>query len=72
MLFRVWTAYWKLPKESNRAKTLQQEFTKMGINIKLQDDLMFIEGGKIKSATIDSHNDHRIAMAGYLFNVSSI
>jgi len=56
-------------KESNRAKTLQQEFTKMGINIKLQDDLMFIEGGKIKSATIDSHNDHRIAMAGYLFNI---
>jgi len=56
-------------KESNRAKTLQQEFAKMGVKINLQDDLMFIEGGEIKPTTIDSHNDHRIAMAGYLFNI---
>jgi len=56
-------------KESNRAKTLQKEFAKMGIKISLQNDFMFIEGGKIKSARIDSHNDHRIAMAGYLFNI---
>jgi 3-phosphoshikimate 1-carboxyvinyltransferase len=52
-------------KESNRALTLQQEFQKLGVEIKLQDDLMLIEGGsKIKSASISSHNDHRIAMAG--------
>ncbi len=56
-------------KESNRAKTLQKEFAKMGIKISLQNDFMLIEGGKIKSAKIDSHNDHRIAMAGYLFNI---
>jgi len=56
-------------KESNRAETLKKEFAKMGIKISLQDDLMLIEGGKIQSATIDSHNDHRIAMAGYLFNI---
>jgi 3-phosphoshikimate 1-carboxyvinyltransferase len=51
-------------KESNRALTLQEEFTKMGLSIKLQDDLMMIEGGKgLKGAGVDSHHDHRIAMA---------
>jgi 3-phosphoshikimate 1-carboxyvinyltransferase len=52
-------------KESNRAKTLQQEFSKLGITIDIQDDKMIIKGGsKIKAGTINSHNDHRIAMAG--------
>jgi 3-phosphoshikimate 1-carboxyvinyltransferase len=51
-------------KESNRALTLQQEFKKMGVTIKLQDDLMMIEGGNIvNGATVHSHHDHRIAMA---------
>lgn len=51
-------------KESNRALTLQEEFGKMGVNIKLQDDLMIIEGGvALKGAEVSSHNDHRIAMA---------
>lgn len=51
-------------KESDRALTLQQEFGKLGINIKLQDDLMIIEGGgPVQSASVSSHNDHRIAMA---------
>ena len=51
-------------KESNRGLTLQQEFAKMGIIIKLQDDLMLVEGGTgVKGATVHSHHDHRIAMA---------
>ncbi|MES2849123.1 MAG: 3-phosphoshikimate 1-carboxyvinyltransferase [Bacteroidota bacterium] len=51
-------------KESNRGLTLQQEFGKMGIEIKLQDDLMLIEGGSgLKGGTVHSHHDHRIAMA---------
>jgi 3-phosphoshikimate 1-carboxyvinyltransferase len=51
-------------KESNRAITLQQEFAKLRIQIDLQDDLMIIHGtGKLKSATVHSHHDHRIAMA---------
>jgi 3-phosphoshikimate 1-carboxyvinyltransferase len=50
-------------KESDRAKTLQDIFGKMGINIILQNDKMMIEGGKIKSAEVSSHHDHRIAMA---------
>lgn len=51
-------------KESNRGLTLQEEFGKMGIEIKLQDDLMLVEGGKgLTGATVHSHHDHRIAMA---------
>ncbi len=51
-------------KESNRAITLQKEFGKMGVEIKLQDDLMIVEGGAIiKAANVHSHHDHRIAMA---------
>lgn len=51
-------------KESNRAKTLQQEFAKLGIKILIRDNEMFIDGGEIKGGTIYSHSDHRIAMAG--------
>ncbi len=51
-------------KESNRAITLQQEFGKMGVEIKLQGDRMMITGGnELKAATVHSHHDHRIAMA---------
>ena len=51
-------------KESNRAITLQEEFAKMGVTIMLQDDLMIIDGGgKINGASVQSHHDHRIAMA---------
>jgi 3-phosphoshikimate 1-carboxyvinyltransferase len=51
-------------KESDRAKTLQDIFGKMGIKITLQeDDAMIIEGGTINAATVSSHHDHRIAMA---------
>ncbi len=56
-------------KESNRAKTIQQEFNKMGINIELKDDQMFVTGATSPTpCTIDSHNDHRIAMAGGIMN----
>ncbi len=50
-------------KESERSVTLQEEFGKMEINIKLQDDLMIVEGGKVSGATVHSRHDHRIAMA---------
>ena len=51
-------------KESNRAITLQEEFKKMGVEIKLQDDLMMIEGGHgVMGAKVHSQHDHRIAMA---------
>ena len=51
-------------KESDRARTLREEFGKMGVHIKLQDDLMMIIGGRgVKGALVHSRHDHRIAMA---------
>lgn len=51
-------------KESDRGKTLQEEFGKMGIEIELHGDEMLVHGGTgIKGAVVSSHNDHRIAMA---------
>ena len=50
-------------KESNRAETLKEIFSKMGIDVVLTGDEMHITGGEIKSAVVSSHHDHRIAMA---------
>lgn len=51
-------------KESDRGKTLQEEFGKMGIAIDLHGDEMLVHGGTgIKGTVVSSHNDHRIAMA---------
>ncbi len=51
-------------KESNRAETLRAEYAKVGIEVILEgDDTMRVIGGEIKSTTVDSHNDHRIAMS---------
>ena len=50
-------------KESNRAISLQQEFGKLGVEIVLQDNLMLITGRSVTGNLVDSHNDHRIAMA---------
>ena len=50
-------------KESDRATALQQEFGRMNIDIKVEGDLMYIKGGNVKGAEVDSHGDHRIAMA---------
>jgi len=38
-------------KESNRALTLQEEFSKMGVQLTLQDDLMIIKGGNANGST---------------------
>jgi 3-phosphoshikimate 1-carboxyvinyltransferase len=56
-------------KESDRAETLKSEFGKIGtkIDINVNDDVMIIAGRatkiRVENATINSHNDHRIAMS---------
>jgi len=51
-------------KESDRIKTISEELSKMGVNIRETDDGLIIEGGKkIKGAHCLSHGDHRIAMS---------
>ncbi len=51
-------------KESNRIKTIIAELKKFGANITETDDGMIIQGGTpLKGCTVESHQDHRIAMA---------
>lgn len=50
-------------KESDRAKSLMDIFGRMGIRIREEGNALLITGGPIRAVTLDSHNDHRIAMA---------
>ncbi|MCW3994566.1 MAG: 3-phosphoshikimate 1-carboxyvinyltransferase [Candidatus Bathyarchaeota archaeon] len=51
-------------KESDRLESLYSELTKMGAKIRINDDGLTVQGGnRLHGAVIDSHNDHRIAMA---------
>jgi len=51
-------------KESDRAAVLVEELSALGANIKLDGNQMIIEGKQLGGGMINSHNDHRIAMAG--------
>jgi len=54
----------RLPgKESNRAASLVQELGSMGATLSVKGDVMEIKGGNLTGGTVDSHGDHRIAMA---------
>jgi 3-phosphoshikimate 1-carboxyvinyltransferase len=50
-------------KESDRATALREEFGKMNINVEINGDTMKITGGQPTGARVESHDDHRIAMA---------
>ncbi|MDR2836121.1 MAG: hypothetical protein LBV69_08020 [Bacteroidales bacterium] len=51
-------------KESSRGEIIVKEFLKIGAKIFLDNNKICIIGNqKYKSATLSSHNDHRIAMA---------
>ena len=51
-------------KESNRAHTIQSELSKMGAKISIVGDEMLIQGiEKARATEVNSHGDHRIAMA---------
>lgn len=50
-------------KETDRINKPSAELKKMGIKVTVDDNSMTITGGKPKGAAIDTHNDHRMAMA---------
>ncbi len=53
-----------LHKESNRAEALVTEFSKLGVNISIEDDVMTVEGThEISGGLVNARGDHRIAMA---------
>ncbi len=50
-------------KESNRAKAIQHEWSKMGINTVLRGDELKIYPKAIQSVHVHAHDDHRMAMS---------
>lgn len=50
-------------KESDRSGALSSEFGRMGVTVNVEPDRIEIEGSQPRAARVDSHNDHRIAMA---------
>lgn len=53
-------------KESNRAKVILEEFTKLNIDVQCHEDTFFVHPSKIINQKINYHNDHRIEMAAAL------
>ncbi len=56
-------------KESDRIQVMADGLVALGVDATATDDGMVINGGTIKSGTVNSHDDHRIAMA---FSVASL
>lgn len=62
-------------KESDRASALIEEFTKLGIDVSSVEDDLVVNGLNpnqlIDGGVVDSHNDHRMAMALSLMSLRS-
>ncbi len=56
-------------KESDRLAVMAEGLTSLGIECELAPDGITIAGGRFRGGRIDSHGDHRIAMA---FSVASL
>jgi 3-phosphoshikimate 1-carboxyvinyltransferase len=51
-------------KESDRLHAIVSEWNKLGSRIEEMDDGIIIPGGdRLTGATVDPHNDHRLAMS---------
>jgi 5-enolpyruvylshikimate-3-phosphate synthase len=56
-------------KESDRIQVMADGLQTLGISASPTPDGIVIEGGKIGSGTVESHDDHRISMS---FSVASL
>lgn len=50
-------------KETDRPLLMVRELKKMGADIELRDDELIIRNSRLSGAEVESHGDHRIAMA---------
>jgi len=50
-------------KESDRIAVMAQGLTALGIEVEERPDGMLVKGGHLRGGSVDSHGDHRIAMA---------
>ena len=51
-------------KESDRIATVEGLLEAMGGSVRTEGDVLVVEGGRLRGASVRSHHDHRIAMAG--------
>lgn len=51
-------------KESDRVATVEAELARLGVGVEAGPDRLVVRGGRPVAATLDSHGDHRVAMAG--------
>jgi len=51
-------------KESDRIATVAELLTRLGVGVEQTDDQLVVHGGRLQPGDVDSHGDHRIAMAG--------
>jgi 3-phosphoshikimate 1-carboxyvinyltransferase len=59
-------------KESNRLESIADMLEQLGVAYYVEDDILTIEGREItNTATIDSYNDHRIAMAAAIMAIGA-
>jgi 3-phosphoshikimate 1-carboxyvinyltransferase len=56
-------------KESNRVAAVREGLERMGVKVAEEENLMTVTGSNLKSAVIDSYDDHRIAMAFSILGV---
>jgi 3-phosphoshikimate 1-carboxyvinyltransferase len=50
-------------KESDRIATVSELLTGLGVGVETGDDHLVVRGGRLQPGAVDSHGDHRIAMA---------
>ena len=50
-------------KESDRLATVESELGRMGADVRVDGDTLVVRGSALRGAGVDSHHDHRIAMA---------
>lgn len=50
-------------KESDRLSMLTSEFSKLGARMRVRDEAVEIDGAPLNGGIVDSHGDHRLAMA---------
>ncbi len=50
-------------KESDRLATVESELGRMGADVRVDGDTLVVRGSALTGAEVDSHHDHRIAMA---------
>ena len=59
-------------KESDRLATVSASVRAVGGSAEVDGDALVIEGGALRGGTVESHGDHRIAMAAAVAGLASV